>query len=274
MPVGSVAGRLLDRLATGALRRADRVIVIGRDMKRRIEAKLGGPSEHVVFIPNWADPDIVPADAPGADATRPLVVQYSGNMGVTHPVETLLDCAELLQQRAVPVQLEVFGWGLRFAWFAKEIKSRGLCNITLSPPCPRPVLGSQLVSGDVSLVLMKQNMTGISVPCRTYNIMAAGRALIVGADAGAEVASLVREHRLGWVVVPENPTRLAAAIEDATRRRDELRTMGRRAAAVASAEYSYDGVVEKYAAVIKDVLAHPRGGVGRQRRSTVGPGLT
>jgi colanic acid biosynthesis glycosyl transferase WcaI len=74
MPVGSVAGRLLDRLATGALRRADRVIVVGRDMERRIASKLGGSSDHVVFIPNWADPGIVPMEGPDADASRPLVV--------------------------------------------------------------------------------------------------------------------------------------------------------------------------------------------------------
>ncbi|CAN5654280.1 N/A [soil metagenome] len=253
MPVNSVTGRLLDRLARGALRRADRVVVIGRDMKRHIESKLGGASAHVIYIPSWADPDIAPRNVPDADVTRPLVVQYSGNMGVTHPVETLLDCAELLQQRGTRVQFEVFGWGLRFAWFSEEMERRGLRNITLGAPCLRPLLGSQLARGDVALVLMRRNMTGISVPCRAYNIMAAGRGLIVAADAGAEVATMVREHALGWVVPPQDAKELADAVEDATRQREELRAMGSRAAGVAASEYAFDRVIQKYAAVIEGV---------------------
>jgi colanic acid biosynthesis glycosyl transferase WcaI len=255
MPVGSVAGRLLDRLATGALRRAERVIVIGRDMKRRIEAKLGGSSEHVVFIPNWADPDIVPGSMPGADANRPLVVQYSGNMGVTHPVETLLDCAAALQRDGVNARLEVFGWGLKLPAFRGAVQTRGLANLSLGERCARAKLGARLASADVVLVLMRHGMAGISVPCRFYNVLAAGRPVIVAAESNSEIALVVREHGLGWVVEPEDCAALTAAVADAAARRDALGAMGERAGRVGTSEYAFTAALERYRQLIDSTLA-------------------
>jgi colanic acid biosynthesis glycosyl transferase WcaI len=253
MPAHSIAGRILDRLARAALRRADRVIVIGRDMKRRIAAKLGG-ADHVVYIPNWADPHIAPA-ALSTGTHRPLIVQYSGNMGVTHPVETLLDCAEILQEQDAPVHFQVFGWGLKLPLFRAEIDRRGLRNVSLGPRCPRAELGAQLAGCDIGLVLMRRGMAGISVPCRAYNIMAAGRPLIAAADDDAEIALTVVEHGLGWVVPPEDPHALAAAIHTAAERRPELAATGMRAAAVVAAAFSFDHTVAQYGRVVDELTA-------------------
>jgi colanic acid biosynthesis glycosyl transferase WcaI len=252
MPVGSVAGRLLDRLATGALRRADRVIVIGRDMKRRIEAKLGGRSGHVVFIPNWADPEIEPGSMPDADANRPLIVQYSGNMGVTHPVEMLLDCAELLQREGVNARLEVFGWGLKQSWFLREMNHRNLANVHFGERCARGELSQRLAQCDAALILVRRRMAGISVPCRFYNILAAGKPVIVAADAESEVAMVVQEHGLGWVVEPDDLSAVASAITDAVQRRDELISMGERAARLGAHEYSFQAAFDRYVSTIDE----------------------
>jgi colanic acid biosynthesis glycosyl transferase WcaI len=252
MPAGSLAGRLLDRLARGALRRADRVIVIGRDMKRRIESKLNGPAGHVVYIPNWADPDIAPRNMSGKDTNRPLVVQYSGNMGLTHPVETLLDCAELLQRDKVHVRFDVFGWGRKQTAFLREVRHRKLTNVTVGERCPRAELGQRLAECDVALILMRPGMSGISVPCRFYNILAAGKPVIVAADVDTEVAMVVQEQGLGWVVEPQDPGALAAAAMDAARRPDELKSMGGLAAELAARKYSFQAALQSYVRVIDE----------------------
>jgi colanic acid biosynthesis glycosyl transferase WcaI len=248
----SLFARMLELLNRRAFRGADRTIVIGRDMKWRVESKLGAGISTVVFIPNWADADISPA--PHARyAFPPLIVQYSGNMGLTHPVETLLDCAELLQRSGAPVVFEVYGWGFKLAFFSAELERRGISNISLIPPCPRPLLRTQLARCDIGLVLMSRNMEGVSVPSRAYNILAAGRPLLVAAGVGAEVATMVAEHKLGWVVPPQDAVQLAAAVEDVIQRRSELPAMGRRAAALAAEEYALHNAVRRYRAVIDEL---------------------
>jgi colanic acid biosynthesis glycosyl transferase WcaI len=249
----SPAARTLDALSRRALRRADRVIVIGRDMQRLIEHKPGGAAaSRIVFIPNWADEDIAPVAR--AHSGGPLIVQYSGNMGVTHPVETLLDCAELLQRESAPVHFQVFGWGLRMPWFRGEVERRGLRNSSAGPRCARSELAAQLAGSDVGLVLMRRGMAGISVPCRAYNIMAAGRPLIVAAAEDAEIARTVGEHDLGWVVPPEQPEQLGDAIRDALRHRGRLEEMGERAGRTARERFTFDRAVRGYGSVLDELL--------------------
>jgi colanic acid biosynthesis glycosyl transferase WcaI len=255
----SVAGRLLEGVTRSALRRADRIIVIGRDMAARVTAKIGDGGARVVCIPNWADPDISFGGLrPGGEASRSLVVQYSGNMGLSHPVEALLDAAELLQREGAPVEFQVFGWGLKLPSFRAEAERRGLRNLTIAAPCPRAELGGQLAACDVALVLMRRGMSGISVPCRAYNLMAAGRPMIVAADHDAEIARVTREHDLGWVVEPEDPEALAEAIRAAAERRQDLRAMGERAARVAAETYSFAHAVEQYVGVVAEVGSRVR----------------
>ncbi|CAN5370417.1 glycosyltransferase family 4 protein [soil metagenome] len=254
---GSLRSRVFDGLMRGSLRRADRVVVIGRDMHSLIEAKLGGDASHVVCLPNWADTDVAPVNVPWhrrQDANAaPLSVQYSGNMGATHPVEILLETAERLQEEAVPARLQIYGWGLKHGLLSAGRNARDLRNMDVGGACERSELNRRLGSCDIALILMRRGMTGVSVPSRLYNILAAGKPLIVSADEGTEAAMLVREHGLGWVVEPENPRALAAAVRDAVRRRDELPAMGTRAAWLAAHQYSFSEAVDRYMRVIEDV---------------------
>jgi colanic acid biosynthesis glycosyl transferase WcaI len=171
-------------------------------------------------------------------------------MGVTHPVETLLDCAELLQRGKVHARIDVFGWGRKHEAFLREIDHRKLTNVTAGERCPRAELGQRLAECDVALILMHPRMVGISVPCRFYNILAAGKPVIVAADPDTEVAMVVEEHSLGWVVEPADPEAIAAAVMDAARRRVELRSMGSRAAQLGSRDFSFPAALRSYLSVI------------------------
>lgn len=95
-------------------------------------------------------------------------------------------------------------------------------------------------------------MAGVGVPSRTYNIMAAGKPILVIADDEAEPALIAREERIGWVVPPGAPDALIRAIRDA--RSDPLRLldMGRRGRRAAETKYSYGRVIETYRNLIDD----------------------
>ncbi len=83
----------------------DKIIVIGRDMQRLIAQKIRHRDRQIVFIPNWSDHAIHPDKAAeetmraALGLTDKFIIQYSGNIGRTHDVDTLLEAAQILKSR-------------------------------------------------------------------------------------------------------------------------------------------------------------------------------
>jgi colanic acid biosynthesis glycosyl transferase WcaI len=261
--VETSTGRLLpavfDRINSWALRRARHVIVIGRDMQRLVSAKLRMASGHTVLIPNWSDiGEAAAAAARSMQATNPqspLVIQYSGKMGVTHNPRLLAQTALLLQQRGSPVRLQVYSWGAKLAELRAAIGELSVRNIDLGEPCPRERLPQQLAQGDVGLILMRPGMAGVSVPCRLYNLLAMGKPVIAAVEPESEIGQVVAESNLGWLADPNDPVSLADAICAAEQRRSELSHMGARALRLAQGDFSFAHALREYRRVIDECFA-------------------
>ncbi len=103
-----------------------------------------------------------------------------------------------------------------------------------------------LGAADVSVVAFVNGMAGISVPSRVYNVMCAGRPIIVVADRRSEVAELVAEHGLGWIVEPGDVRALVRAVEAAASDPYAVVAAGARARAVAEKFYTRGAVVAQY----------------------------
>ena len=103
-------------LSTWALQGHDHIVAVGRCMKRRIEAR-GIAPEKISVIPNWA-PDTVHPVPHDQNAFRQAqgwedktVVMYSGNMGLAHPFEVILDAAEQLRDERPDMVFAFVGRG-------------------------------------------------------------------------------------------------------------------------------------------------------------------
>ena len=77
-------------------------------------------------------------------------------------------------------------------------------------------------------------------------IMAAGKPILAAVDADSEVAMVVKEEGIGWIVPPDAPDKLAEAILEARSDRERLAEMSTRARAAAEAKYWIQPVVEAY----------------------------
>jgi glycosyltransferase involved in cell wall biosynthesis len=211
------------------------------------------PVERLSIITNWGDVDTVrPSDDGNARDT--FVVQYSGNLGRTHGVETLLAAAEELRGDR-SVRFMIIGSGARRATVERRIAAGDLENVTLLPPVPREELGATLNAGDVSVITFLPGMKGVSVPSRMYNVLAAGRPLIAAADPDSEIALLIREEELGWVVDPGDARGLVTAIRAAHAAPELRRAMGARARRLAEARYSREAVVQQWTALLREMTA-------------------
>jgi colanic acid biosynthesis glycosyl transferase WcaI len=255
---GGLVARLLRRAARWLYRRADRVVVLGRDMAEIVARHAGDRSAHVVLVPNWGDCDLV-LPLPRAEnpvlrrlgREKAFVVQCLGNMGRTHAMAALLDAAALLRERR-DVHWLFVGWGSRRGWLEQQIASRGLDGVTLLPPAPRDELGEHLAACDLAAIALLPGMAGVSVPSRLYNVLASGRPVLAVADPESELCRVVLEEEVGFTARPDAADEIAAAVLAAAANPQACAAMGARARATAEARYSRPAVLRCWRALFAE----------------------
>lgn len=204
----SIAYRLLSRVFSATFRAYDSIIVLGRDMAELIQQKIGNVNQPITIIPNWGDPDEItpiPRDANPFllinNIQARCIIQFSGNIGRTHDIETILAAAHNLRNRHDIAFLFV-GYGGKASTVSNAIASGELPNVRFLPRQPREMLGPMLASATATIISFVDEMKGLSVPSRMYNVMAAGTPIIAIADSNSELALTVREEQSGWILAP------------------------------------------------------------------------
>jgi glycosyltransferase involved in cell wall biosynthesis len=250
--------RALGALTRFQLTHAASVVAIGETMRARIEAK-GVPRERIEVIPNWVD---VQAISPrnkrnGWSETNGLadsfVVMHSGNVGHAQDLDTLLHAASHLRDLS-DLAIVIVGSGARRVKLVQLARRLELENVVFLPYQPRDVLPESLSAGDVHVVGLAPGLSGFVVPSRVYGILAAGRPMIVSADASSETARLVEVADCGLTVPPGRPSELAAAIRSAYSGELDLEAMGHRARQYAEREATREIAVERYRALLDRVV--------------------
>jgi glycosyltransferase involved in cell wall biosynthesis len=227
-------------------------IVIGRDMARIIGARVRrGRDARIRLIPNWSDASTVSPVAReenrfvrehGLDGR--FVVQYSGRMGRTHNLEPLLEAAELL--RGEPVVFQLIGDGAKRRRLEERCRERGLENMKFLPYQPLERLDEVLSASDLSIVCLESHFTGLSVPSKTYGVMAAGKPILGFLDPKSEIGLTLAEHRCGIVLRDPSGEEVAACVRDLMRDPARREEMGRNARRAFLEEFTLDHAAERY----------------------------
>jgi colanic acid biosynthesis glycosyl transferase WcaI len=248
---------LLRALIASSLRQADRVVVIGETMRRRIEEK-GVDRARVRVIPNWGDAErITPQPRDNAWAREHgladrFVVMHSGNVGHAQDLDTLIRAAALLRDLG-DLRIVIVGTGARHAELSELAELLEVDAVTFLPFQPRETLPQSLASADVHFVGLARGLAGFVVPSRIWGVLAAGRPVLAAADEDSETVALVRETECGIAVPPGEPLRLAEAIRACRDGVYDLDAMGRRARAYAEAEAGRSVAVARYRSVLQEV---------------------
>jgi glycosyltransferase involved in cell wall biosynthesis len=255
----SLLTRSLGWLTTILYDQMIRIVVLGRDMKSLVERNLPAGAQRIVIIPNWADLDFV-QPLPRQNnlllcqmgLEKKFVIQYSGNIGRTHGIEHLMNCAgQMLHESSI--HFLIIGFGGKKNWLKQTIKKRKLINTTLMDYRPRSVLPISLSACDVTIISFVHGMAGVSVPSRMYNVMAAGKPIIAVADPDSELVLVVREENIGWVVSPGDIGGLRKVILEAKANPDLLVQMGQRARRAAETKYSFERVKKAYTEMVASI---------------------
>jgi glycosyltransferase involved in cell wall biosynthesis len=253
----SLAARLLNRASRWLYGKAERIVVLGRDMRDLVQSKLDHKSRHIILIPNWGNTDAIhpmPSSQnrllKNMNLTGKFVVQYCGNIGRTHGIEDILATAEILSHDQ-SIHFLLIGWGAKKKWAIQRQAERNIRNLTILDPLPPEDLCEGLNACSVSIISLAQGMSGISVPSRIYNVLASGKPILAVCDADSELASVVREERAGWVIPPGQPDAIASCLLEAQTSPGLLIEMGRRARRAAQSKYTMQKIVAQYKTAIE-----------------------
>jgi len=102
-----------------------------------------------------------------------FIVQYSGNIGITHNVELLIDIAERLKDNQ-QILFQIIGRGPREQIIRAKADERGLANVQMLPFQSDEEFPHSLSAADLGVVMLDHRLSQGSVPSKAFNLMSFG----------------------------------------------------------------------------------------------------
>lgn len=258
-------------------------VVLGERMEERLR-ELGVGEEKIRCIPNWANGNQIRPVEHNINRLRlewgladTFVAGYSGNLGRAHDFKTVLDAvAHLEAQRTttaktqmlvnadgvppragvaaqLPVRWLFIGGGAQLEPLKNAAHERGLASVMFRPYQPRERLGESLSVPDVHLISLKPELEGVIVPSKFYGIAAAGRPVIFVGDPDGELARIIRDNDIGFVVSVGDSLGLAKAILTLAACPEMAAKQGIRSRLLFERKYDFPRAVSAWDALIRDV---------------------
>ena len=238
-------------------RRSHAVVVLSEDLQRNVRAKLSSRhASRVHVIENFVDTKgVTPSDRMTAYRTElgiggEVVVMYAGNVGFSQSLENLVEFA----RRTPSVTVLINGDGA--ALQSLRALAIGVTNVRFGGYQPEARLGEVLATGDIHVVPLRAGLAAVSVPSKTYSILAAGRPVVAAVDAGTEIDRLLERAGAGLSVPPDDAESLCTALSrlavDAPRR-DQMGANGRN---YVERHVTARDVAEAYVRLLPDSLSN------------------
>ena len=197
---------------------ASEVITIGKYMAKRIARNYPYNQNRLHVISPWVDVGRIKPIAyddnlllitfnPG----RKKVVLYSGNMGISHDIDSMLEAAKLLQDRK-DILFIFIGGGEKWQTAVDFSQKNNLNNISVYPLQPENKLPMSMALATISLVSLDVGAEELMVPSKVFYYMAAGSAVVGICNVDNELRDIIEGNGCGYCVKPNDPNTLAKII--------------------------------------------------------------
>ena len=228
---GAITDPRIIRVATWleriTYRRAAAITVLSDDLRANVTAKMPRRRrDRVHVIPNFVDTAFI---EPGHRLTSyrtehdigdELVVMYAGNVGFSQSLDLVLAGAAALPD----VTFVINGDGAARPALAQQ--AAGLPNVRFVGYQPKDRLPEVLASADLHVVPLRAGLGNVSVPSKTYSILAAGRPVLASIDSGTEVPRMIHTSGAGRVVPPDDSSAFVTALREMLADRTTLAAQG------------------------------------------------
>ena len=194
---------MIKKIFNFAYGRFHKVFSIGKDMTEILKHKNINP-QRIIYCPNWCDDHCssstdekkVFLDSLGIEynPAKNIVILYFGNLGYFQNLEIFLDIISKTKNKDLIFLFVGNGVKKNFILEASKLDNR----IHLRDGVPLSDRSKILLSGDISLVTLSDEMFGLAVPSKSYFSLAYGMPLLTIMNKKSEISSLVEENNFGW----------------------------------------------------------------------------
>ena len=241
------AAKWLERMS---YQRSDAVVLLSQDLRANIANKIDKKfHQRLHVIPNFVDTHaITPQDRMTAYRSElgigdQLVVMYAGNVGFSQSLNLVVDAAAKFPDIAFVIN------GDGAARKKLEEDCARLTNVYFGDYQPIERLSEVLATGDIHVVPLRAGLASVSVPSKSYSILAAGRPMLAAIDPGTEIPNMLQQSGAGVAVEPDSSAAFIEALSQLVSRREQLHEMGSRGRTWVETHASPASVAAQYEAI-------------------------
>jgi len=230
--------------------RSDSVVLLSDDLANNVQRKLDQKfHKRIKVIPNFVDTQAIVPTSRFTNYRRELgideslVVMYAGNVGFSQSLELMIEAARMLPD----VVFVINGEGA--ARKSLEAKAQNLKNVKFGDYQDASRLSEVLATGDLHVVPLRRGLGSVSVPSKTYSILAAGRPSCASIDSDTEVPRILAAANAGVCVEPDNQEAFVSAITAMISDRKSLEELGASGRKWVEGHASAQSVAQRYEAL-------------------------
>lgn len=200
--------RIWGRLNRIAFRKAHQIYTIGVKMAELLANYTD--REKIQVTPIWS---IFQSNGKVAKEQNPFVleqqlegkfvIQYSGNIGLTHNVEIVVELAEMMQEYE-DILFQIIGRGPRVPHLKALVKEKNLPNCQFLPFQSDEMFPYSLSAADIGVVILDEATSKGSVPSKSYNLMSYGIPALYVADNDSELYAYAQKYQNAKCVSHDN----------------------------------------------------------------------
>jgi hypothetical protein len=124
-----------------------------------------------------------------------FIVQYSGNFGIAHHIDLIIDLASKITDRRVMFVL--IGGGPLEVKIKQKLSSLSLNNCMILPWQKIDVLPYSLAAADLSIVTLSENAIKLAIPSKVFNYMSVGSPILCITGSGSDLERLILDYNIG-----------------------------------------------------------------------------
>lgn len=198
------------------LKKARQVFTITDGMKESLEKYSKGSLVEVV--PIWTDNDFLkPIDRSENPFIKKyglenkFVVLYSGNIGASSGVESLVEAANFIKNEHI--QFLIIGDGIKRKQIQKKIRDLNLTNCRILPRQEIDILPYSLASANLAVVSLANKSSKNSIPSKLFNYLSVGASILCIANKDSDLARFVCKENIGICLDHSDKQEIAYQIE-------------------------------------------------------------
>ena len=208
--------KLWARLNRRAFNRARKVFTLTNGMKR-LAMNYVASDKQVEVVPLWSDAAdftfVKKENNAILNETKSqgkFVLVYSGNLGLTHPVEKLVELGAYLDPDIFSIL--IIGGGAKQKLLVSLIKNKEYQHVHLLPWQPIERLSHNLYAGDINVVTLDSQASDLSIPSKTFNILSVGNPVLGICSKQSGLAELIEQNECGIISTGNDLKELSAEI--------------------------------------------------------------